>query len=75
MGGTLPPQEFEADRTALVERLRGENSTAQALNLWVLRNFYDPSKHTDFPDLLSFFAGVTQDEVAAFAARTFVPER
>ena len=73
--GTLPPEEFEADRTALVERLRGENSTAQALNLWVLRNFYDPSKHTDFPDLLSFFADVTQDEVAAFTARTFVPER
>ena len=72
---TLPPEEFEADRTALVERLRGENSTAQALNFWVLRNFYDPSKHADFPDLLSFFAGVTQEEVAAFAARTFAPER
>ena len=41
----------------------------------MLRNFYDPSKHTDFPDLLSFLAGVTQDEVATFAARTFVPER
>ena len=75
VGGTLPPEEFEADRMALVERLRGENSTAQALNFWVLRNFYDPSKHTDFPDLLSFFAGVTQGEVEAFAARTFVPER
>ena len=75
MAGSLPPGEFEAYRTALVERLRGENSTAQALNFWVLRNFYDPSKHTDFPDLLSFFAGVTQDEVATFAARTFVPER
>ena len=75
VAGSLPPGEFEADRTALVERLRGENSTAQALNFWVLRNFYDPSKHTDFPDLLSFFAGVTQDEVATFAARTFVPER
>ena len=75
VAGTLPPEEFEADRTALVERLRGENSTAQALNFWVLRNFYDPSKHADFPDLLSFFAGVTQGEVAAFAARTFAPER
>jgi hypothetical protein len=41
----------------------------------VLRNFYDPSKHADYPDLLSFFAGVTQEEVAAFAARTFAPER
>lgn len=75
VNGTLPPEEFEADRTALVERLRGENSTAQALNFWVLRNFYDPSKYTDFPDLLSFFADVTQDEVAEFAARTFVSER
>ncbi len=73
--GTLPAEEFEADRTALVERLRGETSTAQALNFWVLRNFYDPSKHTDFPDLLSFFDGVTQAEVATFAARTLVPER
>ena len=73
--GTLPPDEFEVDRTALVERLRGENQTAQALNFWVLRNFYDPFKHVDFPDLLSFFEGVTQDEVATFAARGFAPER
>jgi hypothetical protein len=41
----------------------------------VLRNFYDPSKYADFPDLLSFFADVTQAEVAEFAARTFVSER
>lgn len=74
-GGTLQPDEFEVDRTALVERLRGDNQTAQALNFWVLHDFYDPSKHVDFPDLLSFFEGVTQDEVAAFAARTFAPER
>jgi len=75
VGGTLPPEEFEADRTALTERLRVENSTAQALNFWVLRNFYDPSKHADFPDVLSFFQDVTQGQVAAFATRTFVPER
>ena len=73
--GTLPRGEFEADRAALVERLRGENSTAQALNSWGLQNFYEPSKHTNFPDLISFFTGVTQEEVAAFAASTFVPER
>ncbi len=73
--GSLPPEEFEEDRMALVERLRRENSTAQALNFWVLRNFYDPSKHADFPDLLSFFEGVTQEQVAGFAAREFVPER
>ncbi len=73
--GTLPPDEFEADRTALVERLRGENLTAEALNFWVFRNFYDPVKHRDFPDLISFFEGVTQAEVASFATRSFTPER
>ena len=73
--GTLPPDEFEVDRTALVERLRGENLTPEALNLWVFRHFYDPVKHRDFPDLLSFFEGVTQAEVASFATRSFVPER
>ena len=73
--GTLEFYEFEADRTALVERLRGENSTAQALNFWVFRNFYDPIKHRDFPDLLSFYESVTPGEIASFAARNFTPER
>jgi hypothetical protein len=73
--GTIPPEEFETDRTALVERLRGANLTAEALNFWAFRNFYDPVKHRDFPDLLSFFDGVTQAEVASFATRSFTPER
>ncbi|MCH7857257.1 MAG: insulinase family protein [Gemmatimonadetes bacterium] len=73
--GIVPPDEFEADRTALVEGLRGENLTAEALNFWAYRNFYDPSKHADFPDLLSFFEGVTQQEVASFVTRNFVLER
>jgi len=73
--GTLDPDEFEADRTALIERLRGENSTAQALNFWVLRNFYDPTKHRDFPDLLSFYESVTLGEMASFATRSLAPER
>jgi predicted Zn-dependent peptidase len=73
--GTLPPEEFETDRTALVERLRGDNLTAEDLNLWVFRNFYDPVTHRDFPDLLSFFERVTQAEVASFATSSFTPER
>ena len=73
--GTGPLDEFEADRTALVEGLRGENLTAEALNFWVYSNFYDPSKHADFPDLLSFFEGVTQQEVASFVATNFALER
>ena len=73
--GTLDPEEFEADRTALVERLRGENSTAQALNFWVLQSFYDPIKHRDFPDLLSFYESVTLGEMASFANRSLAPQR
>ena len=73
--GTVPRDEFEVDRTALVEGLRGENLTAQALNFWVYNNFYDSFKHTDFPDLLSFFEGVTQEEVASFVTRSLVRER
>ena len=73
--GTVPRDEFEVDRTALVEGLRGENLTAQALNFWVYNNFYDSFKHADFPDLLSFFEGVTQEEVASFVTRSLVRER
>ena len=73
--GTVPRDEFEVDRTALVEGLRGETLTAQALNFWAYNNFYDSSKHADFPDLLSFFEGVTQEEVASFVTRSLVRER
>ena len=73
--GTRLPNEFEADRTVLVEGLRGANSTAQDLNFWVFRNFYDSFKHADFPDLLSFYEDVTQEEVASFVTRSLVPER
>ena len=73
--GTVPRDEFEVDRTALVEGLRGENLTAQALNFWVYNNLYDSFKHADFPNLLSFFEGVTQEEVASFVTRSLVRER
>ena len=73
--GTRLDDEFEADRTALVEGLRGENSTAQDLNFWVFRNFYDSFKHADFPDLLSFYEDVTQEEVASWVTGSLVPER
>ena len=73
--GIVPVAEFEADRTALVEGLRGENLTAEALNFRAFREFYDPSKHADFPDLLSFFEGVTQDEVASWVTSNLVRER
>ena len=73
--GTLDPIAFEADRTAIIERLRSGNQTSAALNFWVHRNLYDPDTFTDFPDVLGFYEGVTQEEIASFAARNLVPER
>ena len=73
--GAIDPSEFETDRTAVVERLRGATQTSESLNLWVFRHFFDPSTYTDFPDVLAFFEGITQQELASFSARNLVPER
>ena len=63
--GSLDPAEFEADRAALVERLRASNQTAESLNLWTRNHFYDGFQ--DFPDVLGFYENVTQAQLAAFA--------
>ena len=73
--GSLNAAEFEADRAALVERLRAANQTAESLNVWTRSYFYDPATFTDFPDVLSFYEGLTQSRVASFAARAFDDSR
>ena len=73
--GSLDPAEFEADRAAVVARLRGSNQTAESLNFWTRTTFYDPATFTDFPDVLSFYENVTQGELAAFAETAFDPSR
>ena len=73
--GSFDPAEFETDRAAVVERLRGLNQDAESLNFWTRTTFYDPGRFTDFPDLLSFYRNVTQEEVAAFAERAFDESR
>ena len=73
--GALDPDAFEADRTAVIERLRSGNQTSEALNFWVYRNFYDPDTYSDFPDVLGFYEGVSQEQVASFAERNLVAER
>ena len=73
--GSLATAEFEADRAAVIERLRGANQTAESLNTWTRQLFYDPATFTDFPDILSFFENLTQSQVASFAARTFDESR
>ena len=71
--GSLDPAEFEADRAAVVERLRASNQTAESLNFWTRSYFYDPDTFTGFPDLLSFYENVTREQVASFAERAFDP--
>ncbi len=71
--GSLDPAEFETDRAAVVERLRGLNQDAESLNFWTRNTFYDPGRFADFPDVLSFYQNVTQEEVAAFAGGTVHP--
>ena len=73
--GSLDPAEFEADRAAVVERLRASNQTAESLNFWTRNYFYDPDTFTEFPDLLSFYENVTQEQVATFAERAFDTSR
>ena len=73
--GSLSATEFEADRAALVERLRGANRTAESLNTWTRQIFYDPATFTDFPDVLSFYEDLTRSQVASFASRAFDESR
>lgn len=73
--GSLATAEFETDRAAVIERLRGANQTAESLNAWTRQLFYDPAAFTDFPDVISFYENLTQSQVASFAARTFDESR
>ena len=73
--GSLAATEFEADRAAVIERLRGANQTADALNAWTRQVFYDPATFTDFPDVLSFYEGLSQSQVASFASHAFDESR
>ena len=73
--GSADPARFEEDRAAVVERLRGSNQTAESLNAWTRSVFYDPGTFTDFPDVLSFYRNLTQEQVASFAQRLFDPSR
>ena len=73
--GTFDAAEFEADRAAVVERLRSSNQTAQSLNNWTQNYFYDPETFADFPDVLSFYQNLTQEQVASFAREAFDESR
>ena len=73
--GSLDPELFEADRAAVVERLRASNQTAESLNVWTRNYFYEPGVFTDFPDVLSFYRSLTQEQAASLAEKIFDPSR
>ena len=73
--GSLDSAEFEADRAAVIERLRAANQTAAALNAWTQNYFFDPAVFEDFPDVVSFYQNLTQEQVADFAQQVFDESR
>jgi predicted Zn-dependent peptidase len=73
--GTIPPEDFRADRDAVIERLIAENREAQDLVFWVYRSFHRPDIHASFPDLPTVFSSLEVDELATFVRGILVPDR
>jgi predicted Zn-dependent peptidase len=73
--GTTDPEDFRADRDAVIERLIAENREAQDLVFWVYRSFYRPDLHASFPDLPAVFRSLEADELATFVQSYLVPDR
>jgi len=72
--GSLPTDEFEADRSAVVRQLLVSNTRSEDLERWVSGYFYDPRIYGDFPDLAAEFEGYRKAEVERFVAVHFVAE-
>jgi len=73
--GSLPTEEFEADRSAVVRQLLVSNTRSEDLERWVSGYFYDSRIHDDFPDLAGEFEGYVKADVESFVAAHFVPDR
>jgi len=72
--GGHAPEEFEEDRTAVVERLRSSSQTAESLALWVRNHLYHQDVWQDFPDVLAAYESVTQERLASLSRSRFVRE-
>jgi predicted Zn-dependent peptidase len=73
--GTLPTEEFEADKSAVINQLRVSNSSSEGLERWVRGYFFDPRVHEDYPDLVAEFERFTVDDVEAFVRGSLLRER
>ena len=69
--GTFDSGEFEATRATVLERTRAAALTSESLASLTMDRFFYPEVFADVPDLLSFYAGVTQDQVASYAQGLF----
>ena len=73
--GTIPDDEFEADRATVVQQLRVSNSKPEDLEAWVWNHFFDRRRRLDFPDLVAEFQRLQKPAVAEFVTRHFVAAR
>jgi hypothetical protein len=73
--GNLSPDAFDTDRSALIQQLRVSYATPENVESWAGWDFANRDRHRDFPDVLSAFQTVTQQQVANFTSKHFVPER
>lgn len=73
--GSLPAEEFERVRGALVTRLIRESREPAVLGRMAAYRFYNPDLHRDYPNLAGFFETVSQADLAEFAQDLFAPER
>lgn len=73
--GDRPAEEFEADRRALVEKLKSGFRSSEELNFLVRTSFYDRWLHDDFPDLVEVYRGMSQDDLREVAERVMVRDR
>ena len=72
--GSLSEEEFATDQQAVARKLRVNNRTSSSLGWWMSRKFYDPTLHRDFPDPVSFYEKVNQQDLAAFMQQRFILE-
>ncbi|RMH11256.1 MAG: hypothetical protein D6701_15315, partial [Gemmatimonadetes bacterium] len=72
--GEVDPEEWERDRTAVVDAWRTETRTPENLVFWTYRPFWDPDTHLDFPDPIGFAEDLSLSSLSAFAAPLFAEQ-
>ncbi|MBI4854049.1 MAG: insulinase family protein [Acidobacteria bacterium] len=72
---TLKEEVFQTEKAAIINKLCVMNSSSKDLEQWVSGSFYNPERHTDFPDLVAIFKNYTKDELEEFALKHLVREK